>query len=72
MLDFAAEGEGDVGMDAAFVELVEDDEGVVFEGVVGVEHAGEDAFGDDFDFGVTRNFVFESYSVADGLAGLFV
>ena len=40
-------------MDAAFVELVEDDEADVFEGVVGVEHAGEDAFGDDFEFGVT-------------------
>ena len=47
--DFEREGKAKVGIEAALVKLVEDHGANAGEFRVGLDHAGEDAFGDDLD-----------------------
>ena len=70
LLDLAEEGEGEVGVDVAFVEFVEDDAGDSVEVGVVEEDAGEDGFGEDADFGFWSVAFFEADVVADFVAEL--
>ena len=55
----------------ALVELVEQQRADAFQRRVVLDHAGEDAFGDDFDPRRRRHLVLEADAVADGVADLF-
>jgi hypothetical protein len=63
--DLAEEGEGEVGVEAALVELVEQDGACAFEEGVGEEASGEDALGDDMEAGVAGDAGVEADLVAD-------
>lgn len=67
-LEVAEKSEGEVGVEVAFVELVEDDEGGGVEARVGEEAAGEDAFGEEAEARVAAAGLFEAHLVADGIA----
>ena len=59
-------------MQAALVEFIEDDQSDAFESVVFLQHAGEDAFGNDFDARRLTDDRFEAYAKADGCSRVFV
>jgi len=68
LLDFAEEGQGEIGVEIAFVEFVEDDEADpphAFQIRIVEELAGEDAFGEDADAGGGGEAFFEADVVAD-------
>lgn len=60
-----------VGMDASFVELVEDNHVDTLEGGIIDEHSGKDAFGENFDACLGRHLVLKSYTIAYRLACWF-
>ena len=66
--DVEGEGEPEVGLQVALVDLVEDDEGGSGKGRVGLEPAGEHPFGDDLDAGARPPLPVVAGDVADGLA----
>ena len=66
--DLAKQGEGQVGVQAPLVELVEDDGADAFEERVGEELAGEDALGRDAQPGPRADPPLEADLVADLLA----
>ena len=65
-----AQCEPQVGLQAAFVKLVEDHAANAGEFRIGVQHAGEHAFGDDFDARRARHPRVEPHAVADNIADL--
>ena len=71
VLDLSRQTEGEVGLQAALMELVEDDAGHAVEGGVVGHASGEDALGDDLDAGAGRYLALEAYLVADGLTDGF-
>ena len=64
-LDAAGHGERQVGVDAALVELVEDDRADVLQERIGLEHLDEDALGDDQQAGRRSGPAVEAHVVAD-------
>ncbi len=68
LLDFAEEGDGQIGVEAALVEFVEDDCADAFEEWIIDELAGEDAFGHDAQAGIGGHAALEANLVADLLA----
>ncbi len=68
LLEVFEEGDGEVCVEAAFVEFVEDDDGDAFEKWVALEASGEDSFGDDGEARVFGGAVVEADLVADFLA----
>ena len=67
-LAVAGEGEAEIGVEAALVELVEKHRGHAVEGRIVEDHAGEDALGDHLDAGASGDAGFQPHAVADGLA----
>ena len=67
-LDVTAEGEREVGVEAALMELVEEDHRGVGEHRVGEYAPREEPLGEDKDAGAGRLATFEADMVADGLA----
>ena len=67
-LDLQGAGEGDVAVEVAFVELVEDEGGDTGEGGVGEHLAQEDALGDVLDAGAAAGDVVQTDAVADLVA----
>ena len=65
--DLEGEGEAEVGLEVALVDLVEQDGGGAGERRVGLQTAGEDALGHDLDAGGGRRGVVAG-AVADGAA----
>ena len=57
--------QAEVAAEMALVEFVEQDRTDLFQHRVVLQHAGQDAFGDDFDARARRNLVFEADAVAD-------
>lgn len=75
LLDFKEHSQGEVAVEGAFVEFVEDDAADGFEEGVREELAGEDAFGEDAEAGGGGEAFVEADVVADLLAegpGLFL
>ena len=64
------EGEGEVGLEVAFVDLVEDHHSGAGEGRVPLEAAGQDALGDHLDAGVPSDVALVAGAVTDGAADL--
>ena len=64
------EGHGGVGVEVAFVALVEQDGGGAGEFLVALEPLEEDAGGDDLDDGAGGDRAVAAYGVADAAAGL--
>jgi hypothetical protein len=62
------EGEAEVGVDAALVELVEDDDAGVVERRVVLQHPREHALRDDLDARARSDARIEAHAVADGVA----
>ncbi len=60
--------QAEVGRQVALVELVEQQRADAVQQRVVLQHAGEDAFGDDLDAGTRGDPVLEADAVADGLA----
>ena len=58
----------EVGIEAAFVEFVEQHGGHATQFRIVEQHAGEDAFGDDFDAGAGADLAVHAHAVADRLA----
>ena len=69
-LDVEREGEAEVTVERAFVEFVEDDEAHAGELRIGLQAAGEDAFGDHLDAGPGRDLAVEPHGVAHRAAHL--
>src|SRR6185503_4669748 len=63
------EREAEIGIEAALVELVEEDGGDALELRIVEQHAGENPFGHDLDPGPGADAAVEPDAVADGLAG---
>lgn len=68
LLEVFQEGDGQVCVEAAFVEFVEDDDVDAFEEWVALQASGEDSFGDDAQTSVFGGAVVEADLVADFLA----
>ena len=68
-LQATEKGEGEVGVEVAFVEFVENDGAGVAECGVGKKAAGEDAFGEEAETGFGSGDFLEAHLVANGLAG---
>ncbi len=69
--DFEREGKAEIGIEAALVEFVEDHRADAGEFGVGLDHAGEDAFGDNLDARGLRNLSLAAHPVADGMPRYF-
>ena len=65
------ERQAEVAGEVAFVEFVEQQRADAFEHRIVLQHAGEDALGDDLDPGPGRDLVLEADAVADGFAHRF-
>ncbi|GFF08378.1 hypothetical protein SM139_3440, partial [Stenotrophomonas maltophilia] len=63
--------QAEVTAEMALVEFVEQDRTDLFQHRVVLQHAGQDAFGDDFNAGACRDLVLEADAVADRAADLF-
>lgn len=63
--------QAEVTAEMALVEFVEQDRTDFFQHRVVLQHAGQDAFGDDFNAGACRDLVLEADAVADRAADLF-
>src|SRR5258708_34538021 len=66
------ERQGEIAVEMALVEFVEDDGVDAFERWIGQEAACEDALGDKSQTRVRPGPLFETYLIADGSANLFV
>ena len=64
------ECQAQVGVEASFVEFVEDDQAVFLERRVSADHAGEDALGDHLDAGARTHPRVQPGTVPDGAACL--
>lgn len=69
-LDFLEQGEGQIGVEAAFVEFIEQDRANAFEKWIGNKLAGENALSDDAEAGCGADFFLEANLIADLLAEL--
>jgi hypothetical protein len=65
------QGQAQVGVDAPFVEFIEDNQSDAGEVRLMLEHACENAFGNDFDPGFTADPHITADPVADGLSDPF-
>ncbi len=70
-LRLAHQGEGKIGLQAALVQLVEDDAADAVERRIVLQHAQEEAVGHDFDTRLRPDLGVQSHAVADRLADLF-
>ncbi len=61
----------EITLQMAFVEFVEQDRADAAEFRIVLQHAREDAFGDDFDARARRHFRFEADAITDGFADRF-
>ncbi|CRM08189.1 hypothetical protein [Pseudomonas sp. 24 E 13] len=66
-----AQGQRQVGVEAALVKFVEDQQAHAVQRRVVLQATGEDAFGDHFDTRVGADFAVEADAVANGLTDLF-
>ena len=62
-----AQGQRQVGVEAAFVKFVEDQQTHAVQCWIVLQTAGEDAFGDHFDAGVGADLAVEADAVANGV-----
>ncbi len=65
-LSFQAEGETGVGLQAAFVKLVEQHGAVVVQARIGLKQPGENPFRDDLDAGLRADLGIQPHPVSDG------
>lgn len=65
-----AQGQCQVGVEAALMEFVEDQQAHAIECRIILQAAGEDAFGDHFDTGVGADLAVQADTVANGLPDL--
>ncbi|MNJ33844.1 hypothetical protein D3C77_285340 [compost metagenome] len=65
-----AQGQGQVSVEAAFVEFVENQQPDALQRRIGLQTAGEDAFGDHFNPGFGTDFAVQPNPVADRLPDL--
>ena len=56
--------------DAPLVKFIKEQEAYALQGIVGLEHTGEYAFGEDFDAGCLADFLLKTNAVAYGLTHL--
>ncbi len=70
-MSVAGEGKPEVGVERAFVELVEGDRGDALEHRIVEDEPGEDAFGDDLDARLSRDFRAEAHPQSHRLADAF-
>ena len=66
-----AEGKAEIGIEGTFVEFVKQHRADAGKFGVGLDHPGEDAFGDDLDAGLGGGLALAAHAVADGLARFF-
>ena len=65
-----AQGQRQVGVEAALVEFVEDQQAHAIQCRVVLQAASENAFGDHFDAGIGANLAVETNAIPDGLPDL--
>ena len=70
--DFESKRETEIGVERALVEFVEDHRADIVERWIGLDHAGQDALGDDLDPGGFRGLGLPPDSIADRLPNVFV
>ncbi len=63
--------QAEITVEMALVELIEQDRTDLFQHRVVLQHAGQDAFGDDFNACARRDLVLEADAIADGATHLF-
>ena len=68
---FPAQREREVGVEAALVELVEDDQPDARQLRIGLQPAREQAFGDDFDARIRPDAALEAHLITHGFADFF-
>src|SRR5690606_32300734 len=71
LLNLPGENKGKVGMEAAFMEFVEEDEANVLQRIVPLNHSRQYAFRYNLQSGGSTHLVFETDAVTYGLADLF-
>ena len=68
---FETEGQACIGLQAPFVEFIEEDDRIRAERGILLKQAAENAFRDDFDSGLEPYFRVEAHAIADRLANRF-
>lgn len=71
-LRFETEGQAGVGLEAAFMKLVEEDGAIRAEGRILLEQPGQNPFGHHLDAGLRPDLRVEPHAIADGVPGSFI